>query len=141
MMPPMSGSTRFEERVRNPGGTRGGFGEFLLGFAFLCAGGYMLLQRTIVTGGFWDFFGWGSQSFGFTLVPLCIGLGFLFFDSRSFVGKLLVLASSIFIFVGILLSLRIHFQATSLFGLITMLVLLFGGVGLMARSFRDHDRR
>jgi hypothetical protein len=36
------------------------------------------------------------------------------------------------------MNLQIYFQSTTLYSLITMLVLLFGGIGLLARSFRDH---
>jgi hypothetical protein len=42
----------------------------------------------------------------------------------------------VIIFVGILTNLDIYFQPTSLFNTLLMLVLLLGGVGLVARSLR-----
>jgi hypothetical protein len=36
------------------------------------------------------------------------------------------------------MNLHIYFQPTSLFNTLVMLVLLAGGVGLLARSLRDH---
>jgi hypothetical protein len=44
----------------------------------------------------------------------------------------------VIIFAGILMNLQIYFQQTSLFNTIVMLVLLAGGVGLVARSLRAH---
>ena len=40
------------------------------------------------------------------------------------------------ILLGILMNLRIYFEATSLFNTLVMLVLLFGGLGLLARSLK-----
>ena len=42
------------------------------------------------------------------------------------------------IFVGILVNLQIYFQPTSLYNTIVMLVLLAGGLGLVARSLRSY---
>jgi hypothetical protein len=45
----------------------------------------------------------------------------------------------VIIFVGILVNLQIYFQPTSLYNTILMLVLLAGGIGLVARSLRPYD--
>ena len=45
---------------------------------------------------------------------------------------------SVIILAGILMNLRIYFEQTSLFNTIVMLVLLFGGIGLMARAVKAH---
>jgi len=132
----MSGEPR--GRWTRPGGTPGGLGEFLVGAAMVCAGGYMVLQNTQVSSGFWAPFSWGRASFGYALVPLCFGIALLFFDGRSPAGWGLTLASAVFILAGILMGLNVYFQQTSLFALVTMLVLLFGGIGLVARSLRAH---
>ncbi len=81
---------------------------------------------------------WGYNSFGLSLVPLIFGIGILFFNGRSVVGWLLLFAGVVIIFAGILLNLQIYFQQTSLFNTVVMLVLLAGGVGLVARSLRSH---
>lgn len=125
-----------ERNVRGAGGTPGGVGEFLLGLGMAVAGAYMLTSRVMVTGGWWTF--WGYNSFGLSLVPLVFGIGILFFNGRSVVGWLLLFAGVVIIFAGILLNLQIYFQQTSLFNTVVMLVLLAGGVGLVARSLRSH---
>lgn len=122
--------------LRSPGGTPGGLGEFLIGLAMAAAGGYMLTNRVSVTTGFWHF--WGYNAFGLTLVPFIFGVLLLFFNGRSKFGWLLLFIGVVLILAGILLNLQIYFEHTSLFELIVMLVLLFGGLGLLARSLRSH---
>ena len=125
-----------ETNVRGAGGTPGGVGEFLLGLGMAVAGAYMLTSRVVVSGGWWTV--WGYNSFGLSLVPLIFGIGLLFFNGRSVAGWLLLFAGVVIIFAGILLNLQIYFQQTSLFNTVVMLVLLAGGVGLVARSLRSH---
>lgn len=122
--------------LRNPGGTPGGLGEFLIGLAMAAAGGYMLTSRVSVTTGYWHF--WGYNAFGLTLVPFIFGVLLLFFNGRSKFGWLLLFTGVVLILSGIILNLQIYFTHTSLFELIVMLVLLFGGLGLLARSLRSH---
>ncbi|HVR38487.1 MAG TPA: hypothetical protein VMU84_05275 [Thermoanaerobaculia bacterium] len=120
--------------LRGAGGTSGGLGTFLLGLVMTVAGGYLLTNQVTVTSGYWHF--WGRSSFGLTLLPLVIGIAFLFFDGKSIVGWVLTVAGAVIIFAGILANLDVYFQPTSLFNTIVMLVLLLGGIGLVARSLR-----
>ena len=53
-------------------------------------------------------------------------------------GWLLLIAGAAILLAGILMNLQIYFQSTSLFNTLVMLVLLFGGLGLIARSLRSH---
>jgi hypothetical protein len=119
---------------RGAGGTPGGIGTFFLGFAMLVAGGYLLTDQVMVTSGAWR---WGGYNpFGLSLLPLLLGVGLLFVNGRSIIGWLLMWAGAIIIFVGILAHLEIYFRPTSLFNTLLMLVLLVGGLGLVARSLR-----
>jgi len=122
--------------IQDAGGTPGGLGEFLLGLVMAVAGGYLLTSHVMVHSGFWTI--WGYDSFGLSLVPLIFGIGMVFFNGRSVLGWLLVLSGAVIIFAGILMNLRIYFQPTSLFNTVVMLVLLFGGIGLMARAVKAH---
>jgi multisubunit Na+/H+ antiporter MnhF subunit len=124
------------EGRRGAGGTRGGVGEFLLGLGMSVAGAYLLTQRVTVTSGYWTL--WGYNAFGLSLLPLLFGIGLLFFDGRSIAGWLLTFAGVVIILVGIIANLGVYFQPTSLFNTLVMLVLLAGGVGLVARSLRPH---
>lgn len=123
--------------LRGAGGTPGGMGEFLMGLVMAVAGGYLLTSRVTVTSGFWTL--WGYDTFGMSLIPLIFGIGIVFFNGRSVLGWLLLLAGSVIILAGILMNLRIYFEHTSLFNTLMMLVLLFGGIGLMARAVKAHE--
>jgi hypothetical protein len=128
----MENGTRF----RGAGGTPGGLGEFLVGFAMAVAGGYLLTQQVTVTSGYWHL--WGYNAFGLSLIPLLFGVALLFFNGRSVIGWLLLIGGAVIVLAGILLNLEIYFRSTSLFNTLLMLVLLFGGLGLVARSLRSH---
>ncbi|MDI1242478.1 MAG: hypothetical protein PSX80_11200 [bacterium] len=122
--------------LKDVGGTPGGLWEFLLGLAMAVAGGYMLISRVTVTSGFWN---WGGyNTFGLSLVPLIFGVGIVFFNGKSLIGWLLVFIGSVIILAGIIMNLQMYFQPTSLFNTIVMLVLLAGGIGLVAKSVRAH---
>jgi hypothetical protein len=120
--------------MRGAGGTPGGLGSFLAGLAMVIAGGYLLLTRVTVTSGLWQF--WGYNAFGLSLVPLLIGIGILFFDGRALMGWLLTGAGALIILAGIIANLQVYFRPTSLFDTLVILILLAGGLGLVARSLR-----
>lgn len=125
---------RSSERFAGPGGTEGGIGQFLLGLGMAIAGAYLLTNQVTVTTGYWRI--WGMNGFGLSLVPLVVGIGLLFFNGKSKGGWLLTFAGAVIIFAGIIMNLDIYFRSTSLFNTIMMLVLLAGGIGLVARSLR-----
>jgi hypothetical protein len=125
-----------EYKFQGAGGNSGGIFEFLIGLGMAVAGGYLLSNQVVVTSSFWSLYGYNT--FGLTLIPLIFGIGILFFNGKSILGWLLLLAGIVIIFVGILMNLTVYFQATSLFNTIIMLVLLAGGIGLIARGVRPH---
>jgi len=125
-----------EYRFNGAGGTPGGIWEFFIGLGMAIAGGYLLTNQVTVTSGYWTL--WGYNTFGLSLVPLIFGIGILFFNGRSIPGWLLTFAGVIIIGAGILMNLTIYFQPTSLFNTILMLVLLAGGIGLVARGIAAH---
>jgi hypothetical protein len=129
-------ASRDEKNFRGAGGTRGGVGEFLLGVGMAVAGAYLLTQSVTVTSGYWTF--WGYNAFGLSLLPLLFGVGILFFNGKSAAGWLLTFAGVVIILAGIIMNLGLYFRPTSLFNTLIMLVLLAGGVGLVARSLRAH---
>ena len=124
------------------GGTPGGIGAFLLGFALACAGGWLLTNQVVVSSQYFasgfmvPVINYHMNSFGLSLIPFIIGIAFLFFDGKSLAGWLLTIAGLVIILVGILMSLHIYFQPTSLFNTLVMLVLLFGGLGLIVRALK-----
>jgi hypothetical protein len=124
------------------GGTPGGVGSFFLGFAMACAGGWLLTNQVTVSSEYFasgfliPFVNYRMNAFGLSLIPFIMGIGFLFFNGKSLAGWLLTIAGLVIILVGILMSLHIYFRPTSLFNTLLMLVLLFGGLGLIVRSLK-----
>src|SRR5688572_11596593 len=98
-------------------------------------GAYLLLNQVHVTTSFWNVGRYGG--FGLTLLPLLIGVAFLFYDGKSVVGWLLTSLGAAIILANILMNMDIYFRQTTLFNTILMLGLLFGGLGLIARSLRS----
>lgn len=121
-----------DRRFSDVGGTPGGLGHFLLGFAMACVGLYLLLNQVVVAGSYWSFY--GPSTFGITTIPLLIGVGLLFWNGRSIAGWVLTAAGTLFIVAGVIANLHIYFQPATLFHTIVMLVLLVGGLGLIARA-------
>jgi hypothetical protein len=120
------------------GGTPGGLGAFVVGFIMVCLGGYFLANQVSVVGSYWNFY--GASTFGLTLVPMLFGVGLLFWNGRSVFGWLLTVAGALFILAGVIANMHIYFERTSLFNTLVMLILLVGGLGLIARAIRPHPR-
>ena len=121
------------------GGTSGGLGQFLLGFAMACIGGFLLTHQVSILGSYWAF--WGGSTFGITLLPMLIGIAILFWNGKSVIGWLVSVGGALFILAGIIANMHLYFRPTSLFNTLIMLILLVGGLALIARSLRPHSSR
>ena len=125
-----------DRNLSDVGGTPGGLGHFLLGFIMTCIGGYLVSHQVVVAGSYWGFY--GPSTFGITLIPILFGIGLLFWNGRSWIGWLLTIGGGCFILAGVIANMHIYFQPTSLFNTMVMLVLLVGGLGMIARSMQSH---
>ena len=123
---------RSGRNLRDVGGTSGGLGTFLLGVVMAVGGGYLFLEKVTVRTGYWSLFGYNA--FGLSMLPLLFGILLLFYNGKGILGWLLVVAGLAIIGFGILMSMDIFFQPTSLFQTLMILILLVGGIGLVARS-------
>ena len=101
-----------------------------------CLGGYFLANQVSVVGSYWSFY--GANTFGITLVPMLLGVGILFWNGRSLAGWIVSAAGALFILAGVIANMSIYFRPTSLFNTLVMLILLIGGLGLVARALRPH---
>ncbi|MEM8857995.1 MAG: hypothetical protein AAGD96_06725 [Chloroflexota bacterium] len=131
-----------ENFKKGAGGTPGGIGDFIFGAILTLIGLYLLSNQIQVNSGF---FGWrlgvggGSvTAFGFSMIIMIIGVVLIFINGKSWIGWILAVGSIAFTFIGIIASLRVYFQTTSLFVAVGMFVLLAAGIGLMIRGIRPH---
>jgi hypothetical protein len=100
-------------------------------------GGYLLLTRVTVGSAGWLLYGYNA--FGLSLLPLLVGIGWLFYNGRSVVGWFLTATGALIILAGIIANLHIFFAPTSLFDTLVILGLLTGGLGVVARSLRPQS--
>ncbi|WP_094585847.1 hypothetical protein [Synechococcus sp. BO 8801] len=140
------------------------FFSFLLGGVLFTMGAFLFFNQVMVSSvpmglglrfgrraaGGWGGAGaaWGggfglSQGlgggFGLLLIPLTIGVCLLFALRNQRWGWFLVLASVAALAVGVLQTLIMSFQPTSLWNLLTMFALIGSGGGLMFRSLMAYD--
>ena len=126
---------------KGAGGTPGGIGDFILGAVLTLVALYLISTQVRVTTGFFGWrmgFGGGVSAFGLTMIFMIIGVVLIFVNGKSKVGWIIAGGSVLFTLVGIIASLRVYFQSTTLFVAIGMFVLLAAGIGLMIRGVRPH---
>jgi hypothetical protein len=127
--------------MRGAGGTEGGTGRFFVGLIMLVAGGYLFLHSINVSIGmglgyqFFSIWGFGITS-GMVLVPFIFGIGMIFYDAKNWIGWILAGASLVMLGFGVIAQTRFHLAPMTAFDLLTILVLLIGGIGLLLSSLR-----
>lgn len=126
--------------LRDVGGTPGGLGTFLLGLAMTLVGCYLFADRVVVQSGYWRFFRSEGTSFGVTLLLLLVGIGVLFYDGKSALGRWLTSGAALLLVTGIIANLEVHYRPTTLWASLLALGLFAGGLGVVARSLRPSGR-
>ncbi len=130
--------------VNGAGGSEGGIGRFFIGLIMLITGGYLFLQNITVSNNL--SFGFGSRLFGiggvsitsgYVFIPFIFGIGMIFYNSKNFIGWLLALASIVMFGFGVVVNTNLRLRTMSAFELITILVLMIGGLGLFLSSLRN----
>ena len=117
----------------------------MLGIALVIVGIYLLLNAIRVVHGFgfgrgiYTIGGFGITS-GMILIPFIIGVVIIFYDRDKWYGWLLAVGSLLALIVGAIASIQFSFQGMSAFDIIVVLVLLFGGVGLVLSSLEDLNK-
>lgn len=117
---------------------------FFIGLVMLGAGLYWLFQRTTVStmgifGSGLRLGGWMIPS-GTVIIPFFIGILLLFFMEKRIFGWIVTAIGLAIIVLAIIMSVRIHFERTSLFDFVMMFFLIGGGSGLLLRVlFRPRE--
>lgn len=110
--------------------------EFYVGLGLLAISLFFILSKTMVSSGFYAWrIGGFSVSSGLVIVPLLIGIIWLFYNPKSFLAKLVSVFGGIFIIASIVMGIHISFTRTTLFDFIIMIILLGTGIGLLLRTF------
>lgn len=108
---------------------------FLAGIALLVVGLFLFCQKVEVAST-WGL-GWRLGGFpiggGLVIVPLVIGIVWMF-ATGSMASKVFSGFAVLLIIAAVIASTRIYLRALTLFDWILILVLIFGGLGLILRS-------
>jgi hypothetical protein len=131
--------------MRGAGGTDGGIGRFIIGLIMVIAGGYLFFNSIHVSSNFrFGGFGYGAfRSFGgfstsgYVLIPFIFGIGMMFYNAKNPIGWILSLASVVMLTFGVITSISFRMVHLSAFELISILVLMIGGIGLFLSSLRE----
>ncbi|MDE6662291.1 MAG: hypothetical protein K2K46_03010 [Lachnospiraceae bacterium] len=123
--------------------------EFLGGLAMLVVGLYILSQKVMVYSSFFGFgmmLGGFSVSSGMIMIPFIIGIVWMFASGGSFVSKVFTGLGVLIIIVSLIMSTNISLIHMRLYEWVTILILIFGGAGMLARlllanpkQFADED--
>ncbi len=106
----------------------GGIGLVMLGL-------FLLFNHVKVTSGYASLWGFSSAgSIGYLMLPFLVGIGWIFYNSRSVWGWLISAVSLIMIVFSIISGLRIWFAPVSMIDLIIMLVPLAIGAAYVLKG-------
>jgi uncharacterized membrane protein HdeD (DUF308 family) len=72
---------------------------------------------------------------------MLFGVAILFWNRKSTAGWVLTVAGALFILAGVIANMHIYFQPTTLFNTMVMLMLLVGGLGLIAAHLQPMRRK
>lgn len=110
--------------------------KFLAGLAMLIAGLFIFSQKVMVSSGF---FGQGfsigrlHMGNGLIMVPFIIGIVWMFVTEGSVGSKLFTAASILIVILAVIITTDIRLMHVTLYEWALILVLIFGGAGLVAR--------
>ena len=134
--------------------------QFLAGLAMLIAGLFIFAQKVMVyssfMGGGFGFSIGGmnlNMNNGLIIVPFIIGVVWMFASEGSFASKAFTAAGVLIIILAVIMTTNISLVRITLYEWVLILVLIFGGAGLLARIMfagrktlptqepEDHSRR
>lgn len=138
-----------KDKISGAGGTKGGVSSFLVGVGMMGVGFYLLLSKIILTSNFGmgyrlyhhtGLFGTNmnlSLTTGMILIPMIIGIGWIFYNAKSFWAWALTAISLAGMIFGVISSLKIKMMPMNSFDFIIISILAFGGLGLFLRSLKE----
>ena len=108
-------------------------GLLLVGCGLVGISLFMFLENVQVSGGFFSSIGLGLRGFGWSLLPLLLGIGWIVWQPRGLGGWLLALGGLALIVFEVLGSLTFYFRPVSLVTVLLMLVPGVVGLVLVAK--------
>ena len=120
--------------------------QFLGGLLMLAVGLFIFANKVIVTSGFFGtggiYIGSYRLNTGLVIVPLIIGIIWMFISGGSFASKIFTTIAVLFIIATIIMNTNISLMRMTLYEWVLILVLIFGGGALVAKisfAYRGED--
>lgn len=118
--------------------------QFLGGLAMLIVGLYIFSQKVMVYSSFFGgrmMLGGLRMGNGLIMIPFIIGIVWMFASGGSFMSKVFTGAGVLIIIVSVILTTNISLVYISLYEWVLILVLIFGGAGLLAKILLANPNR
>lgn len=118
--------------------------QFLGGLVMLVVGLFIFSQKVMVSSSFFGgviWLGGFHMANGMVIIPFIIGIVWLFASGGSFASKVFTGLGVLLLIVTIILTTNISMVRVTLYEWIIMLVLIFGGAGLLARILLSTPKR
>jgi hypothetical protein len=112
-----------------------------VGISLLVIGIFLFLNHVRVGTAFFDYFGHGRMGFGFTIIPLLIGLGIFFYDWKNKIGWVVLAASLALIIFGVFSQLVMTFPSLSLLGFIIMFLPFAAGAAFLIKGIKGDSTK
>jgi hypothetical protein len=119
---------------RAPRRTLSSGGLVVVGLALVGVSLFALFDNVQVSGGFLRALGLGGSGFGWSLLPLLFGIGWIVLQPRGAGGWILAVVGIGILVLEVLGSLTFYFRPVSLVTLLLMLVPGAVGLGLVAKN-------
>ncbi len=107
---------------------------FFSGLCLVGLGIVMLFQHVRVGTGFMNMLGLGGHGIGLLAIALMVGIGWLFYDSKSKIAWMITIGGCAAIVLGVLSSLVMNFPSLTLLSLIMMLLPFAAGGALLLKG-------
>lgn len=128
--------------MKGAGGSDGGISRFVIGLLMFISGTYLLLKSIHVHFNLGYSYSYGNFRItsGFVMIPFMFGIGLIFYNAKNVLGWILAGGSLVLLIFGVITNTQFRLQRMDAFELITILVLMIGGVGLFLSSFRNFSK-
>lgn len=109
--------------------------QFVAGLVMLIVGLFIFSQKVVVYSSFLGGFSLGGMRMtsGLIIIPLIAGIVWMFVSGASFPSKIMTGAGALLILAGVIASTNIRLTSMTLYEWVLLLVMIFGGAGLVAK--------
>lgn len=114
--------------------------QVLGGFALLAVGVLMVMNHIKIGTGMFHVLGIGGGGAGFLILPIIVGIGFMFYDYKNKLGWLLAGGGFVVLLFVLLSQLTMYFAHISMLGFILMFLPLAIGGAMIAKGMKIRNR-